>query len=92
MNRQNELFRKAERRAVSSLSSAIGSLAIAGFLSEHEGGLSEFVEDVASGKPNALRAMEALTSDIETLEAAARVLTILKAKVADEICRMRPHN
>lgn len=85
MIRDTKTFVEAERRAVSSLSSAIGSLAVARFLKDDPGALRAFVEEIATGRPNAIRTMEALSSDLERLEEIVDTLSEVRSRLESQM-------
>lgn len=85
MIRDTKSFAQAERTAVSSLSSAIGSLAVARFLKDDPAALRAFVDEIATGRPNAVRTMEALSSDLERLEEIVETLSEVRSRLARQI-------
>ncbi len=84
MIRDTKSFVNAERHAVATLSSAISSLAIASFVNDDPAAFRALIDEVASGRPNAVRAMKAMSDDLETLESIVRTLSSVRATIASE--------
>lgn len=91
MIRDTKSFAQAERTAVSSLSSAIGSLAVASFLKDDPAALRTFVGEVATGRPNAVRTLEALSSDLQRLESIVETLAEVRSRLASQIESQAQH-
>jgi len=93
MIKHTKSFVEAERLAVSSLSSAISSLAVARFLRDDPVAFRDLVEEAASGRPNAVRTVKALSDDLETLESIVQTLSAVKSRIASEMSDLQrqPH-